>query len=49
MNKNLKSDDLFRGLNPKIQAVQAMSLSAADSQEDRDHHHLMVLLLSNVQ
>ena len=36
MNKDLKSNDLFRGLNPKIQVVQAMSLSAAESPEDRD-------------
>ena len=28
MNQDLNSDDLFRGLNPKIQMVQAVSLSA---------------------
>ena len=35
MNKDLKSENLFRGFNPKIQMVQAMSLSA-ESQGNRD-------------
>ena len=42
MNQDLNSDDLFRGLNPKIQMVQAMSLSAERRHEEGSRDLILI-------